>query len=133
MSITFNADRKTTIAKLKVNNNLHFEQGILSNLILGFSANWETKRKNENVSDENVDFLPLFKAHIEIDFRSGCSSIGIKIAFFKPCFYRPPGFVLFRELETISLKKLQCCLEFCHFMLERFNAWTNKHSVGFNG
>ena len=84
---------------------IRFDEKSIFNTILGFTAGWDYKHYNQNLSQKIVNLSSANKIHLKADVIGGSLVDGVR----QPISYsfvlnKPSGYEVFCELETIHYK-----------------------------
>ena len=132
--ILIRLDDVTRKTKLIVNSGIiaiRFDENSFFSTVLGFTAGWDYKHYNQNLSKKIVNLNSTNKTHLKCDAIDGSVVNGIR----QPILYsfvldKPSGYKIFSEPETIHYKKInKSVLNTITFYLED----DNNKEVNFNG
>ena len=120
--ILIRLDDVTRKTKMVVNSGIiaiRFDENSFFSTILGFTAGWDYKHYNQNLSQKIVNLSNTNKIHLKCDAIDGSVVNGVR----QPILYsfvldKPSGYKVFSEPETIHFKK-KICSEYYNVLFRR--------------
>ena len=110
---------------------IRFDEKLFFSTVHGFTAGWDYKHYNENISQTIVSLNTTNRIHLKCDSFDGTVLNGIRQPIlFSFLLDKPSGYKVFCEPETIRYKKInKSVLNTITFYLED----NNNEEVNFNG